>query len=98
MGVSFRQKLITRLAKELDDIDEVKRRGAIDEKNFPDGVDLLPEFKNAHKSIRLSSNKEDFDKDSLMKKLMISRYNHSRFDPQLHLSQNRQAIIQMLGR
>jgi hypothetical protein len=81
-GVTFRQKLITRHLKELDTIGEKKDSKSIQVgPKLPANVKLLPEFENAHKGIRLSSNNKDFDKDSLMERMMISRYNHVKFDP-----------------
>jgi hypothetical protein len=90
--------LIVKLSKELDDIEIKKQKKSFHVPKLPAGVDLLPEFKNPQKAILLSSNNKDFDKDNLMERMMVSRYNHAQFNPELHMPQNRSSIITMLNR
>jgi len=81
-GGSVRQKLISRLNQEVKDIEEEKRN--IDpERRLPDNVELPKEFKLAHKPTTLTSNPQDFEKEHLMKQLMVSRYNHEKYDADL---------------
>lgn len=69
------------------------------DKNWlPEDVDMLPEFKNAHKAIKLTSNTNDFNVGHLMNRMMVSRYKHADYDPDLLVANNRSAIIQMIGR
>ncbi len=73
-------------------------RASQDKNWLPEDIDLLPEFKNAHKSIRLSSNENDFNVQHIMERMMRSRYKHAEYDPDLLVPNNRSAIIQMIGR
>ena len=86
------------MSKELEEIEEKKVNKRSEVPSLAADIELLPEFKNAHKAIRLSSDACDFDKDNLMERMMVSRYNHARFNPQLHMPQNRSSIITMLNR
>lgn len=86
VAVSFRQKLISKINR---DIAEEESRFQGVPRTLPDDVAMLPEFDNPHKTIRLSSNPLDFDKNHIMKRMMISRFDHAKYDEDLHNSQYR---------